>query len=278
MRLKFFFLPVILLYGQMLHAQYYYTDLLTLEQNRKKMQLYRSQQVHRVKVVSSDAEGRILQGFEAEQEVSKDHSLIRTVTRTDLSGTSVNSILFDKTGRQIQSTDSLADVRTVIDYTYSLEKLIGIKSITSTPGNTFSQETHEWYYDEKGHPKKMLLIRNGGDTGRIDLVTDEKGWVLEERIAFPGKKTKEYYYYYDEKGNLTDIVRFNSFARRLLPDFVFEYEAVDRVGSMLTISEDGREYQQWYYSYDEDGLRILDACYSKDKTLIAKLEYAYIYY
>ena len=136
------------------------------------MLLYRSQQVHRVKVVSSDAEGRILQGFEAEQEVSKDHSLIRTLTRTDLSGTSVNSILFDNTGRQIQSTDSLADVRTVIEYTYTLGKLSGIKSSTSTPENSFSTETHEWYYDEKGHPKKMLLIRNGGDTGRIDLVTE----------------------------------------------------------------------------------------------------------
>ena len=47
---------------------------------------------------------------------------------------------------------------------------------------------------------------------------------------------------------------------------------------MIVIPEGSSEYQKWYYVYDNDGLKQLDACYSKDKQLIGKIEYQYKYY
>lgn len=261
-----------------LFAQYYYKDLLTLEQNRKKRELFRKEKVHRVKVVSTDTEGRTIPGFSSEQEANRDHSLITTRTTTDLSGNSINSTYFNSEGLPIRSSDSSGDVNTIVEYRYELGRPSALLSTTFSSGLAMASEQHQWIYNGKGIPVKMLLIKNETDTTVVDFMADEKGLIIEEKIHSKGKATREYYYYYDEMGHVTDIVRFNDMARRLLPDYIFEYEASGQVGSMLMVPEDTRSYQQWYYSYDEDGLKILDACYSKEKTLIAKLEYTYTYF
>lgn len=260
------------------YAQYFYKDLLTLEQTQKKRDFFKQEKVHRVKIVSTDGEGVPLPGFQSEQEVNRDFSLVTTLTQTDLSGTSYNSTYFNREGRLERSTDSSNDVKTIIEYRYSEGRISNIKSITYASDNTMAIEEHKWTYNDQGIAVRMLLIKNERDTGMVDLVSDDKGMVLEEKITVKGKETREYFYYYDEKGRITDIVRFNNMLRRLLPDYIFEYDTEGRLGSMLMVPEDARTYQQWYYSYDEDGLKILDACYSKEKTLIAKLEYTYTYF
>ena len=123
----------------------------------------------------------------------------------------------------------------------------------------------------------MVKIKNGKDTTYYSFVLDEKGNVVEENGVSRGKKIPAVFYYYDEQNKLTDIVRYNIAARRLLPDYVFEYEN-GRLATMMVVPEEGTDYQKWYYSYDEDGLKILDACYSKSKVLIGTIEYAYEYY
>ena len=71
------------------------------------------------------------------------------------------------------------------------------------------------------------------------------------------------------------MVRYNTRAKRLLPDYIFEYDEAGRIAMMLVTTAGGADYQKWFYKYDEKGLKIKDECYSKNKALIGKIEYSY---
>ena len=87
-----------------------------------------------------------------------------------------------------------------------------------------------------------------------------------------------YYYYYDEKNRLTDIVRYNPRARRLLPDYVFEYDEDGRVSTVIIVPETGSDYEKWFYSYYENGLKGQEACYNKRQELQGRIEYQYSFW
>jgi hypothetical protein len=121
----------------------------------------------------------------------------------------------------------------------------------------------------------MLKIKNGTDTTIVNFKLDEKGNVAEERSVHAGREQPTIYYYYDDKNRLTDVVRYNNRAKRLLPDYMFEYDADGRISMMLVTTEGGADYQKWYYRYNDKGLKQKDECYAKNKMLIGKVEYEY---
>ena len=117
----------------------------------------------------------------------------------------------------------------------------------------------------------MTLVKNKTDKTPILFMTDEKGNISIEKNTKTGEK---YYYYYDVKNRLTDIVHSSEFTEKLLPDYMFEYDESGNMTQMISTEEGSSNYFIWRYSY-ENGLRSVEKCYSKEKRLMGSLQYEY---
>ncbi|MHA4846572.1 hypothetical protein ACX0G7_20525 [Flavitalea antarctica] len=256
-------------------GQFYYKDIIATKDLMKKHQDYRKNSVKAVDYSSFDANNQPIEGFACQQVVSPDFSYIKTVTKTSLSGTSESTSWYNQKGQLIRSVDTADGNKINTEYAYdAANQLASITSISLSPGQTASKEQHLWFYNQQGKPTHALKIKNGVDTTYISFILDEKGNVAEEKSVRKNQPLPTIYYYYDEDNLLTDIVRYNNRAKKLLPDYIFEYE--DKHLATMLVSEEGTgDYQKWYYSYDDNGLKLQDACYSKSKTLIGRVEYAY---
>jgi hypothetical protein len=259
-------------------AQHYYKDIVMTVANNKKHQLHRITKVKSIKFLSFDSDNNPIEGFSSEQQISKDYREVVTTTTTTLTGTTKSISYLNDKDQLIKTVDTIDGSSTTLLYEYDRNsQLTSITNFTRSTGDFQVKEVHLWTYNSNGKPIKMVKIKNDKDTTLVDFILDEKGNVSEEKTVFKGRSLPTVYYYYEDN-NLTDIVRYNIIAKRLLPDYVFEYEGKNQLASMLVVPEEGSDYQKWYYSYDEDGLKILDACYSKTKQLIGRIEYQYEYY
>ena len=121
----------------------------------------------------------------------------------------------------------------------------------------------------------MLRIVNDIDTTYVSFTIDAKGNVTEEYSTRKGVKSEPVYYYYDANNRLTDIVRYNTKARKLLPEYMFEYSADNKVIQKITVPANSSNYIIWRYQYDAGGLKTKEAVYDKYKALTGKIEYIY---
>lgn len=259
-----------------IQAQHYYNDLVATGEQMKKRALWQQTGVKAVRFNSLDGNNQPIEGFKCEQIVKNNFTVIVMETTTTLTGTSINTSTFNAAGQLVQTTDTTDGNKTEITYSYDVSNRIhNIVSLSFSPGNYVNKEQHRWFYDANGKPVKMQKIKNNTDTTFITLVPDENGNPGEERSVRQGQSQPTYYYYYDDKNRLTDIVRYNNRAKRLLPDYIFEYDQQDRLATMLVTTEGTGDYQKWYYTYDDRGLKTQDACFSKTKVLIGKIEYKY---
>lgn len=257
------------------HSQHYYNDIVMTGDIIKKRALYQQNKVKAVRMTSFDNNNQPIEGFGGSQTVSNNFATITTETTTSLSGKDETTHYFNDKGQLTQSIDTSDGNKVIIQYTYDANNLItGILSLSLSPGGYSTREQHLWYYKD-GKPDKMLKIKNGTDTTIVNFKLDEKGNVAEERSVHAGTEQPTVYYYYDDKNRLTDVVRYNNRAKRLLPDYMFEYDADGRMSTMLVTTEGGADYQKWYYRYNDKGLKQKDECYAKNKMLIGKVEYEY---
>ena len=90
----------------------------------------------------------------------------------------------------------------------------------------------------------MLKIMNGTDTTYVRFIPDEKGNIGEEHATRNGEALPIVYYYYDDNNRLTDIVRYNMKAQRLLPDNIFEYREDGKMTSLLAVQEGGSQLSE----------------------------------
>jgi hypothetical protein len=44
---------------------------------------------------------------------------------------------------------------------------------------------------------------------------------------------------------------------------------------MTVVPEGSDDYQKWYYTYDDNGLKQAEFCYNKKNQLLGKIEYSY---
>ena len=59
------------------------------------------------------------------------------------------------------------------------------------------------------------------------------------------------------------------------PEFVFDYNRSGEMIQMVAVEEGAdSDYFTWKYTYDND-LRIIEKCFSKEKTLMGYFEYEY---
>lgn len=257
-----------------LYSQHYYKDLVLTGDLVKKRALYQSNKVRLVNINSFDNRDQPIEKFSCNQTVSG--SEIKTVTTDPLTGTSENTSVFNEKGQLIKSTDTSEGNRTITTYGYNpAGKMTIVTSQSFSPGQFTSREQHYWSYDNNGKPQTMVKVKNGTDTTHIEFVLDDKGNVVEEKSRINGLLQPTIYYYYDLDNRLSDIVRYNTRAKRMLPDYMFEYNEQGQLRTMLTPMQNMGDYQKWYYSYDEKGLKKKDECYSKEKMLIGRIEYQY---
>jgi YD repeat-containing protein len=267
---------------QACEAQYYYKDLVVNRENSARWQTYHDNHVKAVTLKSLESDGKPTEGFTGDQAVSADYLHITTHTKT--SGTVDSWIIADYSpkGRLIKNTDTSDTYQNSSEYRYDEKGRIAaiIDTSLETDNHFLEVEQHLWSYDpaQPELPLSMLKIKNGNDTTVVHFIPDGKGNIAEEHAIRKGSALPTIFYYYDADNHLTDIVRYNERAKRLLPIELLEYGEGGRVSSALIVPEEGNSfYQKWYYEYDEKGLKVKDFCYNKEKELLGSVEYQYTF-
>ena len=268
----------LLLFFCQANSQYYYKDIVAATDITRLMKTYVANNVKKVTGTGISPQGSAVTEFGETHEVLADEKLLRITTRIN-QAVSLLRHMFNEAGLLISTVDSAAGVRSVSTYSYDANgKIISISNSATDADSSgdFSQtEVHNYLYKD-GKLSKMWRIINGRDSLEVRFEVDEAGNVIEERRFKARVLSDPIYYYYDEKNRLTDIVRFNYKANRLLPDFLFEYDESDRVIQKITTTSGGNlGYLTWRYLFNEKGLKTKEALFDKDKVLQGRIDYTY---
>ncbi|HTN06950.1 hypothetical protein [Agriterribacter sp.] len=267
-----------ILFFQQSVAQYYYHDIVLAAQNQQQQQLYKKNRVAQVKLLSYEANGQPAENFICEVTPNNNYTQIRTLTKTDLTGTSSLTAFYNANGQLYRSTDSSNESVNKYEYSYDIAGRLLIAGNTSEGFTSKIQqkETHEWKYNNDGCPETMFRIKNTTDTTIVKFVCDGQGNVTEEESWWHNVSKEKIYYYFDALNRLTDVVRYHTRLARLLPDYMFEYNEKGQLAQMIAVQQGGSDYLVWRYEYAESGLKTRELCLNKQKKLVGKMEYQYI--
>lgn len=257
-------------------AQYYYKDVLSNKQLLADMAAYKENKVRTINITTVEDNGKPSEGFFCQKKISRDYSSTQLFTRSDLSPASLLISKFNNKGLLIETNDSSVISVTKNKYQYDdANRLVSIKSVIRSSDDDFTNEIteeHLYKYDDAGLPQKMIRVKNYNDSTDILFAIDENGQVTIEKDTKSGTK---YYYYYDAKKRLTDIVQENDFKKGVTPEYIFQYNnSQGLLSQMTTVEEGGNYYFVWKYTYD-NGLRIREKCYNKERRLMGSVEYEY---
>jgi len=272
-KLPFLFL---LLFYFAANSQYYYKDLVAAADITRLMKTYTTNNIKKITAKGITPEGSPSSEF---SEVGEVNGTTLKVTTNNNKAISTLKFNFNDRGQLVNSVDSAINVKSTSTYFYDANgKIISISNSATDADSSgdFSQtEIHQYIYKD-GKLDKMWRIINKTDSLEVRFVTDEHGNVIEERNFRRGVLADPIYYYYDDRNRLTDIVRFNYKANRLLPDYLFEYDDNDRViQKITTTSGNNLGYLTWRYLFDEKGLKTKEALFNKDKQLQGRIDYSY---
>lgn len=258
------------------YSQYYFNDIVSTQLSNEQYKLLRSAKIHKIKAISFDSDNSLSEGFALEEDISPDGK--RITLSASLSGgkTSFTNRTYESGKlKKVQLTSNGIETKTAYSYTEKGQISQLLFTTTDTALKSSSTELHEWNNTESGQPLSMLKIKNRMDTLFIELVKDEKGLVAEEHWKKKNRDIETYYYYYDTKNQLTDIVRYSAGLKKLIPDFQYEYDTTGRVSQMIQVSMSSASYLIWKYTYNEKGLKIKETCFDKEKKLVGRIEYTY---
>jgi len=268
---------LVMIAGLSARSQYFYKDILSNQVAMKERIALKEQKIRKIKVHSFEGNGEVSPGFFCEKEIGRDYRKMETYTRSNISGKSLMTSYYNDKDQLVRASDSsdLSVSTSIYEYD-SNGNIARITSRSHSNDDDFSTqliEEHVYTYGENGKPLKMLRTRNGKDSASIVFKHDDNGNVIDE--IDNSKNGKHYYYYYNDKNRLTDIVKFNLVRNKLVPDFVFEYNSDGQVTQMVSVEEGvSNDYYTWKYTYN-DGLRIIEKCFSKEKILLGYFEYEY---
>ncbi len=258
------------------NAQYYYKDILVTAQISATFQLQKANKVSMVKVAPFESNSPANDALSIEQTLDLAKNIVTTYSKTIDAGESWLTSYYNKSGVLVKTVDSTDEVTTNTEYTYDNGGHLSVISSKSVTKDNFSEtEVHSWKYNADGKPEKMIKIKNGSDTTFIALTADEQGNIGEEAATRNRYSLGITYYYYDDQHRLTDVARYNKKADRILPDYMFAYNATGQLVQMIIVPEGSSEYQTWKYTYNQQGLRNQELCYSKQKQMVGKIEYSY---
>jgi YD repeat-containing protein len=280
--MKATFLFLLLLTAVLAKSQYYYTDILGTKEINKQIAAYNGNSVKTVTATGTDKNGVRATDFSEYHEVRDNGMALRIVNITGFAKT-VTLYKFDKAGRVISVFDSTSAVQNTSSYEYDASgKLIRVQNkVTDSSGNFNQTETHTWLYNRTDSPEKMLRSfdgQNSKDSMEVQFIIDESGNVSEEKTFKKNKEASFLYYYYDDKNQLTDIVRYNTKAKKLMPDVMFEYDDTGNIiQKITTTSSQHLGYFIWRYIFNDKGLKTKEALFNSQKELTGKIEYGYTF-
>lgn len=256
-------------------AQYYYNDLLNNKKLNEEYRLLRSAQLFKTALESFEDDDSPSDGFFCEKKFNREFTESIMISRSQITGESeMKSTYHD--GKIIKTETITSTSSNVIHYTYDGDLIRSVKMETEdSAGRSSFVEERVYEYDENNRPRTMKRLKNGAEVSTVEFKIDLAGNVIEE-LPVIGNSDRKFYYYYDENGRLTDVVRYNPVAQRLLPDYMFAYNSANQVSQMISVEETGRNYYIWRYSYRTDGLPEIQKIYSKEKKLLGTIQFEYL--
>ena len=256
-------------------AQYYYDDILNNKQIHADLAIFKEKKIKGIKVTSMEATGEESEGFTCQKKINRDFTEVEIYTATNESYPNTFISYFNKAGLLQKTVDSSEAGATTIDYMYdAANRLISINSskhFATDDDAGVVVERHLYKYDPAGILEQMTLVKNNRDTTLYFFQADEKGNIGIEKNS---KTAEIYYYYYNTKNQLTDIVHSYNYQKKLFTEYAFEYDYAGQLVKMVTSEKEGAYYFTWRYNY-EDGLRISERCYSKEGKIMGSVEYKY---
>lgn len=257
-------------------CQYYYLDVVGTRQTNE--QHKKLAQTGFKKVVASSFEGNSQPStdFKLEQTITNNGTVVVTNSATVNSGEAFFTSYFTN-NLLVKTVDSSNNAINSVLYKYNdggnLEATIATNR--DFDGTLISTEQHVWSYYTNGKPAQMVKIINNTYSLFIKFILDEAGNVGEEKWFKNDRLSENWYYFFNNANNLTDIVRYNRKAKQMLPDFMFEYDAAGMITQMIQTQSVNANYLIWRYVYNPNGLKQREIVFNKQKELLGKIEYNY---
>ncbi|WP_143307272.1 hypothetical protein [Chitinophaga vietnamensis] len=270
-------ITVICILGLAIQAkcQFYFQDIYNTRQAIANLAQLRSNKVKTQFVRSMDANQETDNDFRCERMLSPTYHQMRAITSSRSTGYTSMTSSFSQKGWLTKTVDSSSSSVTVTLYRYDTKgNLLSVSSNSLALDSKMRfDETRNYNYDSLGHLVSMVQKKGmGGDSTVVTFKTDSAGNVIEEQMR--GKRT---YYNYDPQGHLTDVYRYQPAKKRMLPDYIFEYDAQQRLSKMTTVNTETSSYTIWQYSYQQNGLPLKEMCYGKGNELLGIVQYNYTY-
>ncbi|HUS02932.1 MAG TPA: hypothetical protein VMY77_14440 [Chitinophagaceae bacterium] len=259
------------------NAQFFYKDIWVNQQLIKEFAILKNENIRTVSVKSFEDDGEPSEGFYCERKIDRNFTKSEMISRSQITQQSLLVSHYNDKGWIIQTVDSTQTSLARSQYDYDTKGRITMvtnftKANDETGGIT---ETHQFIYNAAGKPEKMIRKKNNADVSVVHFTIDEKGNVIDEEEIIRGRKGKKYLYYYDDKNRLTDVVHYNERAKRLLPDYMYEYNQLGQVKQMISTEDNISNYYIWKYTYNDQRLRESEKCYSKERRLLGSVQYEY---
>ncbi len=259
-------------------SQYYYKDIIGTRESTELIRNYQKNKVKSVVLKSYTINNMPLNNLSIQQEFSPEQKTLRTITNTGFLNTSYLTTWFDATGRPVKTVDSSGSNVNTTTYNYNSAGLL--TSILNSYGDSLASlqtDEHIWQYNVQNHISRMLRVKNKKDTTVVNFKLDAAGNVIEEQETRHFIRDEPVYYYYDSKNRLTDIVRYNKKASRLLPEQMFDYTANNQLVERTTVPQNSDDYLKWHYLFNEKGLKVKEEIYNKQKELTGTVDYLYTF-
>lgn len=259
------------------NAQYFYKDMWINQQLIKEFAIIKNENIRIVAVKSFEDDGEPSEDFFCERRIDRSFTKSETISRSNITQQSLLVSYYNERGWLTKTIDSSQTSLSRSEYEYDNRgRIIRITNFTKANDEAGGiTETHQYIYNANGKPEKMIRRKNNADVSTINFIVDDKGNVIDEEEIIRGKKGRKYFYYYDDKNHLTDVVHYNERAKRLLPDYMYEYNPQGQIKQMISTEDNISNYFIWKYTYNNKRLRESEKCYSKERRLLGSIQYEY---
>lgn len=265
------------------HAQYYYQDIDNARNTMREHAGYQRLGVHHIRIRSFDYTHTLNQNFHCTRELSDDFRRVITRTNSFQTGKSVIISDFDATGRIISTLDSSAESVNSTRYYYDSLRTGQIDSLQFSSSATKNVDTfryaekHIYRYDDSRLLTKIIREKNGVLYSTISVETDSLGHVIKESERGKYDAAPPVYYKYNADNQVTDIFHYNKASKKLVPDYLFDYDHQGRLSEKTVVTMNVQGYLLWKYTYDDKGLVASEACYGRKEALQDTMEFEYTF-
>lgn len=269
------------------NGQYYYQDIYRTFETNQQHEQYHVDQIQNIQIHSFNAQKQSVPGFNCSKTFSPDYQKTTTVTQSFSTGADFLTSFFDDKGRLVYTIDSSATSigHTRIYYSKSgeIDSLVFLSlAKDQKKSDTLLdfikgykvKEKHIYYYDSSGVPQKMLRLKNNRLYRTIYFDKDSSGRIFKE---YAKDNDRPVYYYKYKAGQLTDVFHYNDRQKKMVPDYLFDYNEKGRLAKKTVVLANNHNYLDWHYSYNEKGQISKQIGYNDTHELQGILIFKYSY-